>query len=858
MKLSEKERPKKNRQTSVITIILFLFLVIVMSAITLNSVSEMLSYEEDKFVVKIEISGIDDITEEMETKFENLSVEVRDRYTDEQISKLTFIEKSENGYIYQSDKTEKELEYNKLFVRLEDIEEYTLIGDYQKNTEATDSYYDYKNMIYNNFNLDMNQWEHCEIIDWPFVSYLDTPTISLNYRKNVSDNIVEKRLSFSEVLNTNIPKELYENIIIFHKGKKFVFDRIEGEDYIYKGKNEEVLYDSDEYDIYLPNVLKTSVRANIDEKQYVGVVWSGGATEIWGKFININYQILGKEISSGNTIILQRSDENAGTYKEVNWINDNDAILKFSYMAFTCLTNNRVTIQNETNERYITENGKNNGDFRIYVDEEIEYGKSLILFKETLPQNFKISDEYLNDERWVILDDVSDENYKFPTEDHFTDTKDWGISKEVIDALMEINYYGNITYSGKKFVYVRSSNTIYYLVDMIDVYGEQEINIEYIGDDKLDQEYFSNNDVEAYYVIISTTVYHASEAGAPPETKINEYEEPSGIDIIKKWEDNNNEAGKRPESITIQIKKEETVVKEIELSEANDWKKTVVLPEYEYQLVIDTDKTDLGETVEKKKIDYTIDEVDIENLFYQKENIEGFVITNKFIIPEDRIKITGTKVWDDHDNENQKRPSSIILQVKNKDIVVTEAEVSEENNWSYEFELPKYDENGNEIKYTIDEKETSEFYEKELTNDTTVTNKYTTKNESIELVVNKEWKDENNRYGKRPESVILQVKNGENIVAEVKVGQESNWSYKFELPKYDENGDEIVYTIDEKESSKFYEKTIDGYTIINTYKNEPPVETSDKNIWIYFVIFLIAIVGVVVGIFIVKNNKKTI
>ena len=35
------------------------------------------------------------------------------------------------------------------------------------------------------------------------------------------------------------------------------------------------------------------------------------------------------------------------------------------------------------------------------------------------------------------------------------------------------------------------------------------------------------------------------------------------------------------------------------------------------------------------------------------------------------------------------------------------------------------------------------------------------------------------------------------------------------------------------------------------------VNTSDINIWIYVVIFLVAIIGVVVGIFVVKNNKKS-
>ena len=46
----------------------------------------------------------------------------------------------------------------------------------------------------------------------------------------------------------------------------------------------------------------------------------------------------------------------------------------------------------------------------------------------------------------------------------------------------------------------------------------------------------------------------------------------------------------------------------------------------------------------------------------------------------------------------------------------------------------------------------------------------------------------------------MQIKNGDEVVAEETVNEEDGWKYTFEdLPKYDENGDEIEYTADEKE-----------------------------------------------------------
>ncbi|MDO4283487.1 MAG: hypothetical protein Q4D02_07605, partial [Clostridia bacterium] len=53
-----------------------------------------------------------------------------------------------------------------------------------------------------------------------------------------------------------------------------------------------------------------------------------------------------------------------------------------------------------------------------------------------------------------------------------------------------------------------------------------------------------------------------------------------------------------------------------------------------------------------------------------------------------------------------------------------------------------------------------------------------------------------------------------------------------------------------------YTKEIKENEIVNISTYESPTDTSDFNVWIYIVIFLVAIVGVVVGIFVVKNSKK--
>ncbi len=315
------------------------------------------------------------------------------------------------------------------------------------------------------------------------------------------------------------------------------------------------------------------------------------------------------------------------------------------------------------------------------------------------------------------------------------------------------------------------------------------------------------------------------------------------IKVQKSWDDNDDEAEKRPESIILQVKNGEIVVAEAEVSETTNWEYTFELPKY----------NNLG-----NEISYTVDET-FESEFYVK-NIVGNVITNKFVVPEDRITIVGTKEWNDNDNLAEKRPESVILQIKNGETVVAEAEVSEKTNWSYSFDLAKYDNLGNEINYTLSERIDSIFYEKETVENTDmfnqkVVNKFVVPNEQVLVKAVKKWEDNNDEYGKRPNSVVLQVLVGDEVVAEQKVTESDSWSYSFKLPKYDSLGNEIEYSVDEKETAEYYEKSIDGYTIVNTCTYEPPVDTSDISIWVYVVVLVVAVIGIS-GVFIVRNRQK--
>ena len=235
------------------------------------------------------------------------------------------------------------------------------------------------------------------------------------------------------------------------------------------------------------------------------------------------------------------------------------------------------------------------------------------------------------------------------------------------------------------------------------------------------------------------------------------------------------------------------------------------------------------------KINYSVMEKEVNtNDLYMYDSAIAYgeneaTITNTFSIPDTKVDITATKTWVDNDNINLKRPSQVKLQLKNGDTIIQEQilDVTTENTQSYTFtDLPEYDKNGNEIEYTIDEIEVNtddlKFYTKAVNNEThTITNTFTVPEDKVSVDVTKKWEDNSNFNNVRPTQITLQVKNGDEVVQEkiVDVTSDNEKVYTFEdLAKYDANGQEIVYTADEKEVEG-YTKSIDGTTVTNTIKS---------------------------------------
>ena len=324
-----------------------------------------------------------------------------------------------------------------------------------------------------------------------------------------------------------------------------------------------------------------------------------------------------------------------------------------------------------------------------------------------------------------------------------------------------------------------------------------------------------------------------------PEDKIQ-------IQVTKHWEDNNNVNNRRPESIKFLIKQNNSEIKSkvVTGSRTTDenWS-------YTFDNLAKFDENG-------QEIDYVLEEQEVnadDMKFYtgttSGNRKSGFVVTNKFTVPNETIKPRVTIEWDDNSNNKNKRPNDVKVIVKdNKGRIVKEGNVTgnpTDNSWTKEFEdVPKYDGNGKEIPYTVEvipnNPNDLEFYVPSIKGDKdkgfVVTERFTVPGQTIDLNVVKKWNDNSNARNKRPESIKLVVKNGNDIVNEkVITGTGNEWTYTFnKLPKYNNDGEVINYTVDEQEVNEgdllFYSKEVNNNVITNTMRLTGDGEVTDSKV----------------------------
>lgn len=174
---------------------------------------------------------------------------------------------------------------------------------------------------------------------------------------------------------------------------------------------------------------------------------------------------------------------------------------------------------------------------------------------------------------------------------------------------------------------------------------------------------------------------------------------PFGLETTKTWSDNDNQDGKRPDSVKVHLYANgKDTGKSAVLSAENKWFYNWTAASNDIWPV-DSDGTPINYTfVEDKVPGYTLSaSKSVDNGVFK------FVLTNKHT-PE-KVSIPVSKTWDDNENAANTRPDSITLKLyRGGDLLRTQQVKSDASgNWSYSFDgLDKY-KNGAEINYSVQE-----------------------------------------------------------------------------------------------------------------------------------------------------------
>ncbi|QTE68899.1 Cna B-type domain-containing protein [Clostridiales bacterium] len=346
----------------------------------------------------------------------------------------------------------------------------------------------------------------------------------------------------------------------------------------------------------------------------------------------------------------------------------------------------------------------------------------------------------------------------------------------------------------------------------------------------------NNNLNDDYKVIYSTAT---TENGKKITITNTHNKKKTNIEVEKAWDDSDNNDGKRLGSIQVQLY-EGTVTHgaPVTLNSANNW----------YYKWENLDKNAFGGV----EIVYIVKELDvignpIENNGDLNDNYtvtystaattigSKTTVTNTHI--NEKTSATVKKVWDDANDQDGVRPETLSVDLMNGETKVTTVTLSEDNSWEETVENLEKFAAGTEIVYTWKEGSMPEGYSLTSTDKegtiTTLTNSRTT--EKTSATVKKVWDDANDQDGIRPETLSVDLMNGETKVTTVTLSEDNNWEETVENLEKFAAGTEIVYTWKEGSMPEGYSLTdtsVNGTvtTLTNSY-DVKHTEASVVKVW---------------------------
>lgn len=238
-----------------------------------------------------------------------------------------------------------------------------------------------------------------------------------------------------------------------------------------------------------------------------------------------------------------------------------------------------------------------------------------------------------------------------------------------------------------------------------------------------------------------------------------------------------------------------------------------------------------------EEITYTVTEDEVEGYSTDPVDNENYVITNRYT-PEER-SVTVTKAWDDANNQDGLRTSVEVQLYADGEEHGDPVTLSAENDWTHTWTgLAVNTTPGQAIEYTVDELNVHEDYTVSINDEdlgnVIITNSHTP--EVTEVSITKEWKDDDDIAGFRPEHIEVELYEDGNPTGKVIAitpDESGKWEGSFiNLPKYRDEGvaidytvvevslDEDLYSVEVVSGDEDADGNVYDYTLVNTHEVE--------------------------------------
>ncbi len=319
------------------------------------------------------------------------------------------------------------------------------------------------------------------------------------------------------------------------------------------------------------------------------------------------------------------------------------------------------------------------------------------------------------------------------------------------------------------------------------------------------------------------------------------YPQTTKVEAVKNWADGDNKDGKRPESIKVHLYANGVETQSADLSAANNWHHTFdSLPTY----------------ANGTEIKYTLSEDDVDS-YVSHINTAQTTVSGSSQLATDgsgeiRANVTIAQTWNDNNNADGSRPTSMIVKLLAGDTVEQTVELSAANNWQYSFanlpiinsavrfanySLSLTDSQGNESTMSIGA--ITGVGPVAATNSNVLYNSVVNVQHG-DVTVTKQWDDDNDADHLRTSSVEAQLYAGDTPVGSaVTLDKDNDWKHVFtNLPLYEYNKAEgkytaIQYTVKETNTPEGYTASVDNsdpqnIVLTNTHKVKTPEVAPSK------------------------------